>query len=52
MFGLGMGELLLIGAIVFLFIGPKKLPQLAKGVGEGIRELQNALKGKSESSEE
>lgn len=45
MFGLGFGELLVIFLIALIFIGPKKLPELAKGLGKGIREFQNAAKG-------
>lgn len=42
MFGLGSGELLLILFIALVFIGPKKLPELARGLGRGIREFQKA----------
>jgi sec-independent protein translocase protein TatA len=45
MFGLGFGELLVIAVIALIFIGPKKLPELAKGLGQGMREFQNASKG-------
>jgi TatA/E family protein of Tat protein translocase len=48
MFGLGFGELLVIFLIALIFIGPKKLPELAKGLGKGIREFQNAAKGFSD----
>ncbi len=37
MFGLGGQELLLILAIVMLFFGPSKLPELARGIGKGMR---------------
>ncbi|EQC44357.1 twin-arginine translocase TatA/TatE family subunit [Bacteriovorax sp. Seq25_V] len=40
--GLGGGETLLILAIALIFIGPKKLPELAKGLGKGIREFNKA----------
>lgn len=40
--GLGGGETLLILAIALIFIGPKKLPELAKGLGKGIREFNRA----------
>lgn len=45
MMGLGFGELVLIFLIALIFIGPKKLPELAKGLGRGIRDFQNAAKG-------
>jgi sec-independent protein translocase protein TatA len=48
MFGLGFGEVLIILLIALIFIGPKKLPELAKGLGKGLREFQNATKGLSE----
>ncbi len=42
MFGIGASELLIIGLFALLFIGPKKLPELAKGLGKGIREFKDA----------
>ena len=40
--GLGSGELLLIGLAILLFFGGKKLPELMRGLGKGIREFQDA----------
>ena len=40
--GLGMGELLLILAIVLLVFGPTKLPALASGLGKALRSFKNA----------
>lgn len=42
MFGIGGAELLVIFLFALLFIGPKKLPELARGLGKGIREFQKA----------
>jgi len=41
---IGMPELLVILAIGVLLFGGKKIPDLAKGLGEGIRNFKNALK--------
>lgn len=47
MFGLGMGELLILLIIVLLFFGGKKLPQLGSSLGESMK---NFKKGMSEES--
>ena len=52
MFGLGFGELIVIFLIALIFIGPKKLPELAKGLGKGLKEFQNAAKGFSDQVQE
>jgi sec-independent protein translocase protein TatA len=44
-FNLGGMEIVLIFAMVFLLFGAKKLPELAKGLGTGIREFKKATKG-------
>jgi sec-independent protein translocase protein TatA len=41
-FNLGGGEIVLILAVVLLLFGAKKLPELAKGLGQGIREFKKA----------
>ena len=47
MFGPGMGELVLVGIIALFFVRPKKNPELAKGLGEGIGSYKKALKDES-----
>jgi len=42
MFGLGAGEIILILFIILLLFGAKKLPELAKGLGKGIKEFKKA----------
>ena len=39
---LGFSELLLIGAILLLFFGPSRLPELGKSLGKGIQEFKRA----------
>jgi len=43
MFGISMWELLLVGLILFLVVGPSKLPGLAKQLGNGIKDLRRSL---------
>jgi Tat protein translocase TatB subunit len=45
MFGMGMGELVVILIVALLFIGPDKLPDAAKAIGKGMRELRRQTKG-------
>ncbi|HHE54709.1 MAG TPA: twin-arginine translocase TatA/TatE family subunit, partial [Caldithrix abyssi] len=42
MFGIGTSELLIILFIILLVFGSKKLPELAQGLGRGIREFKKA----------
>jgi sec-independent protein translocase protein TatA len=41
--GFGFGEMLLVLALVVLFFGAKRIPQIARGVGEGIRNFKQGL---------
>ncbi|HLE10017.1 MAG: hypothetical protein A2504_00795 [Bdellovibrionales bacterium RIFOXYD12_FULL_39_22] len=45
MFGLGTGELVLIGAIIFLLFGAKKLPALGGALAKSIKNFQEGMKG-------
>ena len=42
MFGLGMGELLVILVIVILIFGAQRLPEIGSGVGKAIRNFKKA----------
>ena len=42
MFGIGTTELIIIMFIILLVFGAKKLPELAQGLGKGIREFKRA----------
>lgn len=43
MFGLGIGEILLILALALIFVGPSKLPEIAKGLGKGYGEFRRYM---------
>jgi sec-independent protein translocase protein TatA len=44
LFNLGGGEIILVLALVLILFGAKKLPELAKGLGQGIKEFKKATK--------
>lgn len=43
MLGLGTRELIILAVVVVLFLGPKKIPELAQGIVEAIRHLRKAF---------
>jgi sec-independent protein translocase protein TatA len=43
----GPTEIILILAIVLLFFGGKKIPELMKGLGKGVKEFKDASKGEN-----
>ena len=44
-FNMGSGEIMLILAVVLLLFGGKKLPELARGLGKGLRDFKDASEG-------
>ena len=50
--GLGGTELLLIAGVLLLMFGGKKIPEMMKGMGKGIKEFKNASSGIETSEEE
>lgn len=51
MFGLGMGELMVILAIALIFLGPKRLPDVATSLGKAIRSFRKATRDLTEQLE-
>ena len=43
MFGLGVQEIMLILLIAVFFFGGEKIPEIAKGLGKGLREFKRAM---------
>ncbi len=45
MFGdIGVAEIIIIFLVILLFFGARRLPELAKGLGRGVREFKKGLK--------
>lgn len=42
--GIGMQEVLLISLVVLLFFGGRKIPELMKGLGKGVRSFKDGMK--------
>ena len=45
MLGLGTGELVVIMGVVLLVFGGSRLPELGRGLGQGMRSFRDALRG-------
>ncbi len=48
---IGLPDMLVIGGVTLLVFGPKRLPELAKALGSGIRDFKKALNGDEKPSE-
>ena len=46
--GMGAPEIILLLVVVLLFFGGKRIPELAKGLGKGIKEFKDASTGTGE----
>ena len=42
---IGGSELLVVALVVFIFFGPKQLPEIGKKVGKGIKGFKDAIRG-------
>jgi sec-independent protein translocase protein TatA len=42
---IGLPELLLLGVVVLLVFGPKRLPEMGRSMGRGMREFKNSISG-------
>ena len=44
--GLGMGEMVMIFLVVLLLFGAKRLPEIGRSMGRGLREFKSGVEGK------
>jgi len=51
MFGMQPMHWLIVGLVVLLIYGPKRLPEMAKGLGEGLKEFKKVLHQEEEPPE-
>ena len=42
---IGFPEILLLGLVALLLFGPKRLPEMGRGLGKGLREFKNSVTG-------
>ena len=52
MFGLGGTEILVIALVVLLLFGGKKIPELMKGLGTGVKSFKDGMKGVTDVEED
>ncbi len=51
-FGISAWELLILLLVVLLVFGPKRLPEMGRSLGKGMREFKESLSGKDEDDDE
>lgn len=52
MFGIGTKELIIIAVVLVLLFGAKRIPELAKSIGDAIHHLKGATRGKENEKDE
>lgn len=51
MFGLGIQEILIIALLILLFFGGKKIPEMMKGLGKGVKSFKEGMNGMEDAGE-
>ena len=50
-FGIGISEILILLLVVLLVFGPKRLPEMGRSLGRGMREFKDSIAGKDDDDE-
>lgn len=50
-FGIGIWEILILLLVVLLVFGPKRLPEMGRSLGKGMREFKDSISGKDDDDE-
>ncbi len=51
-FGIGIWEILILLLVVLLVFGPKRLPEMGRSLGRGMREFKDSIAGKDDDDDE
>ena len=52
MFGLGLWEIIIIALIILLLFGAKRIPELMRGLGQGVKNFKDGMQGTQEKEDE
>lgn len=50
--GIGWGEIVVIALVVLLFFGGKKIPEMMRGIGKGVKSFKDGMNGVEEKEED
>ena len=50
-FGIGVTELIILLVVLLVFFGPKRLPEMGRSLGKGMREFKDSISGKDDDDE-
>jgi sec-independent protein translocase protein TatA len=51
-FGIGIWEILILLLVLLLVFGPKRLPEMGRSLGKGMREFKDSISGKDDEKDE
>lgn len=51
-FGIGVTELIILLVVLLVFFGPKRLPEMGRSLGKGMREFKDSISGKDDDDDE